>query len=129
MTAFEEPSRPILCLEHEKGCLYGECIQAIPQRSLYWLRPFALYWTEPDGSDMTLYDLRQGSDLLCPQVLCRPAFDVEVLPVLTQLEHAKAELRDASTESDRTAGRQLRAFIQQLIQAYPEAFSSYSKLT
>lgn len=126
MTSFDGQSHPILCIEYEDNCLYGELIQVISQRNLYWLRPFVLCSAMWSGSEPTLYDLRQGADLLCPQALCRPAMDIEILPVLIQLENFKAEPDQHFIEADRTAHQKLQAFIRQLGQAYPDVFQQAS---
>lgn len=137
MTTTDTHPHQILCLEHEETSLYGEVIQVIAKRNLYWLRPLALVWCEPKQANKqadselvtVLYDLRQGVDLLCPRDLFRVALDTEVIPVLTQLEHEKAErvlstnsLEEDLSEAQPIAHRQLQAFIRQIWQAQPEAF-------
>lgn len=116
-------SQPILCLEHQGSCLYGALIQEIPSRQLYWFRPFALLCPLTDD-ETVLYDLRQGSDVLCPQALFRPAIDTEVLPLLTRLEGVKSQSDEESNANDRDAHRALQTFLRQLWQADPDAFSS-----
>jgi hypothetical protein len=131
-------SHQILRLQHEAICLYAEVIQIVSVRSLYWLRPLALvYQKQPDLDQSNqlnesqfepvpneLYDLRQGPDLLIPQILCQPALDTEVLPLLTQLESLKDE-RDADKLSTQpTAQQHLQALMRQLYQARPEVFQA-----
>lgn len=120
----------ILCLEHEETKLYGEVIQVIAERHLYWFRPLALLQLQfnSQGSDAvtTFFDLRQGVDLLCPKVLFRAALDTEVIPILTQLDSAKAEtavlLTEDLAQAQSIAHRQLQAFIRRIWQTHPEAF-------
>lgn len=121
----------ILCLEHEETKLYGEVIQIIAERHLYWLRPLALlqaHLDRPDDSEpaTTLSDLRQGADLLWPQKLFRVALDTEVIPILTQLDSTKAATAvlptDDSLKAQSMSHRQLQTFIRRIWQAHPEAF-------
>lgn len=121
----------ILCLEHEETKLYGEVIQIIAGRHLYWLRPLALLQTqvgclEDSEPPTTLFDLRQGADLLWPQKLFRVALDTEVIPILTQLDSPKAATAALPTEDSLKAQSishgQLQAFIHRIWQAHPEAF-------
>ncbi|NJO77400.1 MAG: hypothetical protein HC827_02015 [Cyanobacteria bacterium RM1_2_2] len=120
----------ILCLECEETRLYGEVIQVIADRHLYWLRPLALVKFQIDSieaeSSATLFDLRQGADLLCPQALCRIAVDTEMMPILTQLDSAKtgttALPTDRFSEAHSIAHQQLQAFIHRIWQVHPEAF-------
>jgi hypothetical protein len=120
----------ILCLEHEETKLYGEVIQIITERHLYWLRPLVLCQSQLNARDSEsatiFYDLRQGADLLCPQALFRVALDTEMIPILTQLEDAKTEAETLPIEelsaAQSVAHRQLQAFIRRVWQAHPEAF-------
>lgn len=123
----EVRSHQLLCLEHESSTLYAEVIQAIPERRLYWLRPLALLCPTAElHQPEALYDLRQGPDLLCPQMLCRLALDVEVLPVLTQLENLKSESIAAELHETphRIAHHQLQSFLHRVWQAKPGVFRS-----
>lgn len=111
----------ILCLEYEATSLYGEVIQVIAKRNLYWLRPLALVYYEQEQRQISaLYDLRQGSDLLCPQILFRVALDIEVLPVLTELGTLKSE--GLSVAAAAISHQQFQSFLNQVWQANPEAF-------
>jgi hypothetical protein len=111
----------ILCLEHEDTYLYAELIQAIPQNERVWVRPLMLAVSPSSFGasavcDETqpqpfLYDLREGSDLLCAAILFRAALDTEVLPLLAQLGHFKA-----LSDGDRTAHHHLHGFIRQVCQ-------------
>jgi hypothetical protein len=120
-----------LCVECEETFLYSEVIQVIPNRQLCWVRPIVLtvesaiaspLLTSPlskraDTAVPILYDLRQGSDLLCPSCLFRPALDTEVIPLLTELGESKLQF-----EVDRTARLKLQAFVRQVWQAHPDVF-------
>lgn len=117
----------IVCLEHGNAYLYAEVIQVIPARQLCWARPLALALplAEPnsdastnDFAAVTLYDLRQGADLLWPISLFRTALDTEVIPLLTQIGDSK------QSEGDRLAHHQLRAFMRLVWQSHPDAFQS-----
>jgi hypothetical protein len=108
----------IVYLEHQCSRVYAEVIQVVPQRSLCWARPLALLtqsegqrWSDGEG---TLYDLREGSDLLYPASLFQVALDVEVIPLMVRLQGMQL------TSESR---RKLHGFIQQLCQANPQAFS------
>jgi hypothetical protein len=124
-------SHQILCLEHEETKLYGEVIQVIADRHLYWLRPLALLQQQFDrwgdlAPATTLSDLRRGADLLWPQRLFRVALDTEVIPVLARLDSTKADLAilspEDSVKAQAMSHRQLQAFVRQIWQAHPEAF-------
>jgi hypothetical protein len=120
----------ILCLDHEATSLYGEVIQIITERHLCWFRPLALLQREshrPDAIE-TLYDLRQGADLLYPVSFFRAALDVEVLPILMQLDHLKVGQNAPSSthvqqpDDQQIAHQQLQRFVRQIWQAQPDAF-------
>jgi hypothetical protein len=119
MTVTDTHFYQILCLEHHDTALYGEVIQINWERNLCWLRPLALL-QHPEEATHILYDLRQGSDLLCPNTLFRTALDTEVLPILTQLENLKTG--PTALYPDPVAHQQLQSFIRQLWQAQPDAF-------
>jgi hypothetical protein len=132
----------ILCLEHENSSLYAEVIQVITARRLCWVRPLLLrqmsdrnqlHPSFTDASEsVSLHDLRQSPDLICPAGLFRAALDTEVIPllVLVQLEEAKIAVEDSdrltssehSSEHQPSAHQLVRALIQQIWQAHPEAF-------
>ncbi|MCU0525320.1 MAG: hypothetical protein MUF72_10900 [Elainella sp. Prado103] len=123
MSLFHGQTQLILCLEHQNSALYGHLIQDIPSRQLYWFRPFALLCTL-SADETLLYDLRQGSDLLCPKNLFRAALDIEVLPLLTRLEGSKSQESERGNTIDRSAQQALQAFLHQLWKADPNAFQS-----
>ncbi len=140
MTDFR--SGQILYLEHQNARLYAEAIQVIEERDMCWVRPIVLVAApgEPPEStpdlpsanseagiqtgQPTLYDLRQGSDLLCPACLFTAALDTDLLPILAALDRLKSSPIDDRTAS--TTGRSLhfhlQNFIQALWQAHPDAF-------
>jgi hypothetical protein len=122
----------IICLEFESNRLYAEVIQMVETHRSCWARPLALLTAQPEATSLisnpegqqSLHDLRQGSDLLLPAVLFRPALDTEVVPLLSELyisdhnsEKAKATV---------TSQKHLSQFIQRICQAYPNAFSPSS---
>lgn len=116
----------ILCIEYKETSLYSEVIQVVPNRRLCWVRPIVLkvepsiapFPSESANSPVPiLYDLRQGSDLLCPSCLFRHALDTEVVPVLTEIGESKLQV-----EVDSIARFELQAFIQRVWQANPEVF-------
>lgn len=119
----------ILCLEYGNTFLYAELIQIAAKNKSQqgWVRPLALkvspavdliqastVQADPTISDQpSLYDLRQGADLLCPITLFRAALDTEVIPLLTQLANSKAQ-----SDGDRTAHHRLHRLIQDVCQVY-----------
>lgn len=118
-----QPSQ-IVFLEHLATRLYAEIVQVVEARCLCWVRPIALVthlaaefsdWTNYDR--LTLQDLRQGSDLMCPTGLFQAAIDLEVLPLFDQLQHLESEAKFA------TAHRNLHQFIQDIWRDRPDAFA------
>ncbi|NER19985.1 MAG: hypothetical protein F6J86_26220 [Symploca sp. SIO1B1] len=116
--------RQIVCLEHEHTCLYAEVIEVVSARQVCWVRPLMLVSPANNQSlpfssseDIVLYDLRQGSDLLWPTSLFRPALDTEVISLLGQLQNP-----DTSSVNNLDAPKQLRSFVNQVWQAYKSAF-------
>lgn len=117
----------IVCLEYETRRLYAEVVQIAEERQVCWVRPLLLVIAlteQADWDDTELlaqaqqYDLRNGSDLLCPTVLFRAALDTELLPLLNFLYAS-----DRTNEKpNREAHQQLNQLITTLWKAYPEAF-------
>lgn len=112
----------IVYLEHDRSRLYAEVVQYVETRHLCWVRPIALVtdpewmgWTEYDH--LTVQDLQDGSDLMCPAALFQEALDVEVLPLLARLG---AEFKDKNPLSQRC----LHQFIHDIWQARPELFGN-----
>lgn len=124
MTETNVQPQQILCLEHNTTILYGEAIQIVAERNLCWFRPLLLHRWQDDAE--ILLDLRQGADLLCPFSLLRTALDIEVLPLLVQLERLKAEPAEPNLlhqlRPEAAAHQQLQQFVHQVWQAHPEAF-------
>jgi hypothetical protein len=118
----------IVCLEYEDTCLYAEVVQVVSARQVCWVRPLLLtiYWLQEfapeteNAGQLCWYDLRQGSDLLLPLVLFRPALDTEVLPLFSKLYTSENELEYEN--GDRAGHQKLHQFIWQIWQARPEAF-------
>ena len=113
----------IVCIEYQTYFLYAEVIDIIEDRQMCWGRPIMLAERSADfdPEPSTLFDLREGSDVLLPVHFFRPALDTEVITLMMQLATLKNEL--ASTRQ--TAHQQLRHFIQQIWQAYPDSFKKF----
>jgi hypothetical protein len=120
----------IVCLEYENNCLYAEVVQVVYGRQICWVRPLILTvgWLKEFisenriGDEPCWYDLRQGSDLLLPMILFRPALDTEVLPLFNRLYISESE-SESEHYNIRIPGHQkLQQFIQQIWQARPEVF-------
>ncbi|MCM0591042.1 MAG: hypothetical protein HEQ35_19065 [Gloeotrichia echinulata IR180] len=101
----------IVSLEYGDRNLYAEVIQVVVERQLCWVRPLLLVTVTQESPLIT--DLRDGSDLLWPVNLFRPALDTEVITILTQLF-----AKPPKAEPDSAAKQQLHQFIHQLWQAY-----------
>ncbi|MBD2741788.1 hypothetical protein H6H02_09315 [Coleofasciculus sp. FACHB-1120] len=110
----------IVCLDHENTCLYADVIQVVDSRQICWVRPLMLTIVPDNSGNVlpTLYDLRQGADLVWPVTLFRPALDTEVIPLLMQLDAPDATA-DASD-----AHRQLSWFVHQVWQANQSDFQA-----
>jgi hypothetical protein len=120
---FEQEIQPnqIVCLEQDGTRLYAEVIQCIESRQICWVRPLMLA-VSPSSGDLflepiTLYDLRQGADLLWPSSLFRLALDTEVLEILPQLESIKTQ-----SHSSQLGHQQLANFVRQVWQAQQSSF-------
>jgi hypothetical protein len=70
----------ILFLENGDTRLYGELIQIIPDRGLYWVRPLFLV----DSQAEIVSNLDNVSDLLWHSDLFEAALDTEVINFFTQ---------------------------------------------
>ncbi|WP_413163768.1 hypothetical protein ACL6C3_30105 [Capilliphycus salinus ALCB114379] len=129
MDNFPFQSGQIVKLTHERYFLYAEVIQVVSARQVCWVRPLMLLEFSGDphspqppsweNSPQTLYNLRESSDLIWPLKLFQPALDTEVIPLLVRLDSPDGKTSHAAT----TAHQQLRAFIGQVWQAYPDVFS------
>ncbi|MGK7918784.1 MAG: hypothetical protein AB4080_02080 [Trichodesmium sp.] len=120
-----QPSQ-IVCLEHENTCLYAEVIQVLEKRKMCWVRPLLLKESiaEVDSENhhqklakSNLWDLRDGADLVWPICLFREAIDTEFIPLLTELELLESKVKDLQISH-----QQLKDFVSQVWQAYPEVF-------
>ncbi|MFB8791832.1 MAG: hypothetical protein U7123_24050 [Potamolinea sp.] len=111
----------IVFLDHENTRLYSEIIEFVESRQIYWVRPFMLTLPMSVSSpeQLTLYDLRQGADLLWPASLFFPALDTEVIPLFVQLNDPNSE---AVNNSD--GHKQLSCFVRKFWQAYSSAFQT-----
>jgi hypothetical protein len=103
----------IVSLEHSDRNLYAEVIQVVVSRQLCWVRPLLLVKHTPEVP--LIIDLRDGSDLLWPIKLFRPALDTEVITLLSQVL-----VKEPKPELDVIAKQQLHQFINQLWQASQE---------
>lgn len=101
--------------------LYAEVIDIIESRQMCWARPLLLA-QYPDGAifpdNPILYDLRQGADILLPISLFRAALDIEIIPLLVNLNSPEIPITDTST-----CHQQLNNFVRLVCQAYPGAFN------
>ncbi|MDJ0554457.1 MAG: hypothetical protein QNJ68_08475 [Microcoleaceae cyanobacterium MO_207.B10] len=120
-----QPSQ-ILCLEHRDTYLYAEVIQILETRKMCWVRPLMLktFSSENNGKnnqeiseDSTLWDLREGADLVWPICLFREAIDTEVIPLLAELE-----LLEDRQKNRQISHQQLKNFVSIVWQAYPDVF-------
>lgn len=117
--------RQIVCLEHGNTRLYAEVIEVVASRQVCWVRPVLLAFPAADNNlhweaspeQLTLYDLRQGADLLWPASLFRLALDTEVIPLLVQLDEP-----DFNRENNPEAHKQLSCFVSEVWQTYKSAF-------
>lgn len=120
-----QPSQ-IVCLESHSQALYGEVIQIIEPRQLCWMRPLLLAKFEPAGLSHSsvrevdqaqeLWDVRLTADLAYPLPLFRPAFDTEVMPLISHLEDLDSPEKNVSNK------KQLHAFLQQIWQENADVF-------
>ena len=126
-------SYEIVCLEHQGSYLYAEVIQTIETRQRSWVRPLFLQLTtqssEPAHPAQGLFSFRlqNCADLVWPSQFFRPAMDDEVLPFLLQMHMEKPQDQEdpkVVSERDRKAHQALRQMIQQVWQAFPDAFAS-----
>jgi hypothetical protein len=107
----------IVSLKHGDMNLYAEVIQVVTSRQLCWVRPLVLVNFIFESPQIT--DLRDGSDLLWPINLFRPALDTEVMTILTQIL-----VKEPKSEPDSAAKQQLHQFINSAWQEYQEELGS-----
>lgn len=81
----------IVYLEEGDTRLYAEVIQIVVSRQLCWARPLLL--EIKSGDELQITDLREAFDLLWSVGVFRPALDVEVITLISQVltEEPKAE--------------------------------------
>ncbi len=106
----------IVFLEHEDTRLYAELIQVVESRQMWWVRPLLLGFFpsgQPSDQPSPIYDLRSSAHLLWPMTLFRPAFDTEVIPLLSHLLALEPQL-----EQDPAAQQQLNQFVYKVWQAH-----------
>lgn len=136
-SAFEFQAHQIVRLQHESTYLYAEVIQVVSARRLCWARPLVLLLPKmPESTFLTptprlmdaefdaytFLDLRQGSDLLLPLSWFEAAIDVEVIPILAQLDIPKDPADSGNTLLNPvSAHRQMQQFIQQLCHTRSDA--------
>ena len=101
----------IVSLDHSEKNLLAEVIQVVVARQLCWLRPLLLANCAPEPPIIT--DLRDGSHLLCPLNLVRPALDTEVITFLSQIL-----AKEPKSQLDSAAQQQYYQFIQQIYPGY-----------
>ena len=118
----------MVCLEHQGWCLYAEVIQAVTTRRRCWVRPLLLSQmavsADADLTSPIVYDLRDSPDLVWPSTFFRTVMDMEVMPLLAQLQPDKpATAADPSrSEQEQMAQQRLRQLMRSIWQTYPEAF-------
>lgn len=98
----------ILFLENGDTRLYGELIQIIPDRGLYWVRPLFLV----DSETEIVSNLHNVSDLLWRSDLFEAALDTEVIQFFTQGSTNQSKL-----ELDTTKRKSFEQFIQSFWQS------------
>jgi len=106
----------IVSLDHNDRNLFAEVIQVVVSRQLCWVRPLLLVSLTQESPLVT--DMRDASDLVWPVNLFRPAFDTEVITLLSQVL-----AKEPKAEPDSAAQLQFHQFIHQIWQAYAEAGS------
>ncbi|MBE7383587.1 MAG: hypothetical protein F6J95_019485 [Leptolyngbya sp. SIO1E4] len=79
-------------------------------RHTCWLRPLALYLDveETGTAPVSVVDLRNGPDVICPSELVQPALDTEWLYLLGKMGDTKEPCNYAQ------ANQHLRQFLQML---------------
>lgn len=98
----------VVFIRQEKECLYGELIQTMAERNTCWLRPLALCIKVPEKENFSVFDVRNGPDIICPSNLLQPALDHDWLLLLERMSNCK-EPCDFSQ-----ANEHLRWFLQTL---------------
>lgn len=91
ISTYQFQPHQIACLEQDTTRLYAEVLDVVEWRQICWLRPWILTQSEASQESSSLYDLRQSPDLLWPSRSLRLALDIEVIPLLVQLEDSDRE--------------------------------------
>ncbi|HYW17919.1 MAG TPA: hypothetical protein VE956_01170 [Nodularia sp. (in: cyanobacteria)] len=112
----------IVSLDHDDRNLFAEVIQVVVSRQLCWVRPLLLVSLTQESPLVT--DIREASDLVWPVNLFRPAFDTEVITLLSQIL-----AKEPKAEPDSAAKLQFNQFIHQIWQAYQEGVGSKGEET
>ncbi|MEO1299497.1 MAG: hypothetical protein AAFW75_27720 [Cyanobacteria bacterium J06636_16] len=79
----------IVFIRHQNRSLYGELIQVMTDRRTVWLRPLALCIETLDPENCTVFDVRNGPDIICPEHLHQPAVDADWLKLLEKMSSHK----------------------------------------
>ncbi|MEG3438764.1 hypothetical protein V0288_16675 [Pannus brasiliensis CCIBt3594] len=103
----------IVCLSCQDSALYAEVIQVIADRASIWARPLLLI----SGDNGDSIDVRDGSDLILPIDLFRPALDTEVLPIFSRV---------IKNNPSPPPPHYLQNFVRQVCKNYPEYFQKTS---
>lgn len=85
------PTYQVVSLKYKKTCLYTELIQSIEERDTCWLRPLSLCIEEAEGATISVLDLGNGPDIICPRNLIQPVLDTDWLYILEQIAKSKKE--------------------------------------
>jgi hypothetical protein len=125
----------VLYLEHGSSRLYAEAIQIVDTRQLCWARPTLLIQglpkgpslrqdriaaaaTAPERSELHLYDVEDGPDLIWPLDLFHIACDIDFFSLLVQLKMNPDDI-------DRHRGnKHLNDFIRSFWHTHTEAFQA-----
>lgn len=111
-------SRQILSLNNQSDRLYGEVIEAIAAKQLYWFRPLFLVkgvCSQTNFLDCNLIDLRQSSDLILPQNWFESSLDTEIFPLLAKLYSHNCFLAESTNQ------HHLYSFVRSLWQVNQES--------
>ena len=124
----------ILCLEDKQTHLYVELIQLLPQKTLAWLRPFAIQFDAGNVSEEILgygdrhpelnaviFDLRNTADLIWPIHLFRPGLDTEVINIIAALP-SLPDTQDIQPKENTIRRRVLTQFLQRIWEANKQHF-------
>jgi hypothetical protein len=103
----------IVCLACRDAKLYSEVIQVIVDRSSIWARPLLLVIGEMEES----LDVRDGSDIILPIELFRPALDTEVMPIFSRI---------VKNNTSPPSPHYLQNFVRRVCADYPEYFHKRS---